>query len=155
LDLMNDRFHLQHLDVKPQNIFLLYDHVKVGDFGLVKDLESTWAQAASGATVVHAPPETFEGVISRSCDQYNLAIAYHELLTGRLPFPGTTARQLMLQHLTAVPNLEALPLADRGAVARALAKKPEERHRSCTDFVRALRRRGEPAPAAAANGCAV
>src|SRR5215207_932672 len=37
LDLMNQEYHLQHLDVKPQNIFLIHDHVKVGDFGLVTD----------------------------------------------------------------------------------------------------------------------
>src|SRR5262249_29146252 len=38
LDLMNIKLNLQHLDIKPQNILLLYNHVKVGDFGLVKDL---------------------------------------------------------------------------------------------------------------------
>src|SRR6266545_132632 len=37
LDLMNEQFHLQHLDIKPQNLFLQFNHVKVGDFGLVKD----------------------------------------------------------------------------------------------------------------------
>src|SRR6266545_3593476 len=44
LDLMNGQFNLQHLDIKPQNIFLLFNHVKVGDFGLVKDLEGMWAK---------------------------------------------------------------------------------------------------------------
>ena len=38
LDLMNDQFQLQHLDIKPQNLFLLHNHVKVADFGQVKDL---------------------------------------------------------------------------------------------------------------------
>ena len=39
LDLMNIQYQLQHLDIKPQNLFLVYNHVKVADFGLVKDLE--------------------------------------------------------------------------------------------------------------------
>ncbi len=39
LDLMNNTYQLQHLDIKPQNLFLVYQHVKVADFGLVKDLE--------------------------------------------------------------------------------------------------------------------
>src|SRR5690349_1792871 len=39
LDLFNDQFQLQHLDIKPQNLFLLANHVKVADFGQVKDLE--------------------------------------------------------------------------------------------------------------------
>src|SRR3954451_6113160 len=38
LDLMNSLYQLQHLDIKPQNLFLVYNHVKVADFGLVKDL---------------------------------------------------------------------------------------------------------------------
>jgi hypothetical protein len=139
LDLMNLEFNLQHLDIKPQNLFLLYNHVKVADFGLVKDLEGRFAQITSGVTAVYAAPETFEGVVSRFCDQYNLAVAFQELLTGQLPYNGTTGRQLMMQHLAAVPNLEPLPAAYRPVVARALSKKPEERFPSCLDFVHALR----------------
>ncbi|HEV3119793.1 MAG TPA: serine/threonine-protein kinase, partial [Gemmataceae bacterium] len=140
LDLMNREYQLQHLDIKPQNLFLLYNHIKVGDFGLVKGLEGMQAnKVTSGVTPVYAAPETFEGVVSHFCDQYNLAIVYQELVTGRLPFAGKTAQQLMMQHLTAAPNLEPLPGGERAAVARALAKKPEERHATCGDFVRALR----------------
>src|SRR5208337_4498143 len=43
LDLMNTQYQLQHLDIKPQNLFLVYQHVKVADFGLVKDLEGKQA----------------------------------------------------------------------------------------------------------------
>jgi len=39
LDLMNLEYQLQHLDIKPQNIFLVYNHIKVADFGLVKDFQ--------------------------------------------------------------------------------------------------------------------
>jgi eukaryotic-like serine/threonine-protein kinase len=142
LDLMNEQFNLQHLDIKPQNIFLLFNHVKVGDFGLVKDLDGMFAAVTSGVTAVYAAPETFEGVVSRYCDQYNLAIAYQEMLTGKLPFDGTTGRQLMMQHTAGVPDLSALPTADQPAVARALSKKPEDRFASCQDFVQALFRAG-------------
>jgi hypothetical protein len=38
LDLMNQTHDLQHMDVKPQNLCLLHNHIKVADFGLVKDL---------------------------------------------------------------------------------------------------------------------
>src|SRR5262249_42059689 len=41
LDLMNIEYQLQHLDIKPQNIFLVHQHIKVADFGLVKDLEGS------------------------------------------------------------------------------------------------------------------
>jgi serine/threonine protein kinase len=144
LDLMNAQFNLQHLDIKPQNLFLLYNHVKVGDFGLVKDLEGMFAQITSGVTVAYAAPETFEGVASRFCDQYSLAISFQTLLTGSLPFDGSNGRQLMLQHVMGVPNLEPLPSPDRPVVGRALSKKPEERYPSCLDFVRDLRRCDAP-----------
>jgi serine/threonine protein kinase len=91
-DVMNVQYDLQHLDIKPQNLFLLYNHVKVGDFGLVKDLEGMSARATCGLTAVYAAPETFGGLVSRFCDQYNQAVAYQELLTGRLPFDGTNSR---------------------------------------------------------------
>jgi serine/threonine protein kinase len=145
LDLMNAHFNLQHLDIKPQNLFLLYNHVKVGDFGLVKDLEGMFAQMTSGVTPAYAAPETFDGMVSRFSDQYNLGIAFQELLTGLLPYNGTTGRQLMMQHLVGVPNLEPLPATDRPVVGRAMSKKPEDRYPTCLDFVRALGQSGATA----------
>src|SRR5262249_482804 len=130
---------LQHLDIKPHNIFLTHNHIKVADFGLVKDLEGMVASVTGGVTPVYAAPETFDGYISRFCDQYSLAIVYQELLTGHRPFNGSNVRQLILQHLQAAPKLDALPPADRPAIAKALAKSPDDRHRSCRDLVRMLR----------------
>jgi serine/threonine protein kinase len=146
LDLMNVQYQLQHLDIKPQNIFLTHNHIKVADFGLVKDLEGMVASVTGGVTPVYAAPETFDGYVSRFCDQYSLAIVYQELLTGQRPFNGTNVRQLVLQHLQAIPNLKSLPESDREAVAKALAKNPEDRHKNCMDLVRLLRGRGAGAP---------
>src|SRR6478672_8995805 len=103
LDLMNNQFQLQHLDIKPQNLFLVFNHVKVADFGLVKDLGNMAAATITGGvTPVYAAPETFDGWLSRYSDQYSLAIVYQELLTGQRPFAGSTMRQLVLQHLQSV-----------------------------------------------------
>jgi eukaryotic-like serine/threonine-protein kinase len=139
LDLMNDKHQLQHLDIKPQNLFLLYNHVKVADFGQVKDLELHVAQVTGGITPVYAAPETFDGLVSRYCDQYSLACVYQELLTGIRPFDGTSMTQLMMQHLQHAPNLEPSPPADRPALARALSKKPEDRFRTVMDMAVAIR----------------
>src|SRR3954466_12183590 len=127
LDLMNDQFQLQHLDIKPQNLFLLYNHVKVADFGQVKDLEGVVASVTGGITPVYAAPETFDGFVSRFCDQYSLACVYQELLTGARPFDGTSMQQLLMQHIQLPPNLTPSPPCDRPALAVALAKKPDER----------------------------
>ncbi len=151
LDLMNGEHGLLHLDVKPQNIFLQWNHVKVGDFGQVKDLQGLAAQVTGGITPVYAAPETFDGIVTRACDQYSLACVYQELLTGSRPFDGTSMNQLLMQHLAAPPNLNPSPEADRPALKRALAKKSEERFATCMDFVRALRL-GTPPPPASASG---
>jgi eukaryotic-like serine/threonine-protein kinase len=135
LDYMNDQFSLQHLDVKPENLLLVGDHIKVADFGLVKDVQKQTASMLGGLTPVYASPELFNGAASRRSDQYSLAIVYQEMLTGVLPFPGKTAAQLAAQHLNAKPLLHALPPNERCVVARALAKDPQQRFMSCREFV--------------------
>src|SRR5262245_35878894 len=139
LDLMNIQYQLQHLDIKPQNLFLVYNHVKVADFGLVKDLEGMAASVTGGVTPVYAAPETFDGWVSRFSDQYSLAIVYQELLTGLRPFSGTNVRQLVMQHLQGKPDLSSLPPEDQPIIEIALAKVPDERFPTCRDLVRSLR----------------
>src|SRR5687767_6453352 len=69
LDYMNEKHNLQHLDVKPRNLFLISDHVKVADFGLVKHLERySTTGLMGGVTPLYAPPETFNGKISQRSD---------------------------------------------------------------------------------------
>jgi hypothetical protein len=139
LDHMNEKHNLQHLDIKPRNLFLVSGRVKVADFGLVKHLErSNSAGIPGGVTPLYAPPETLTGKISQSSDQYSLAIVYQELLTGQRPFNGTNPRQLAQQHLQDDPELRPLPEAERPIVARALAKDPAKRFPTCLTFVRAL-----------------
>src|SRR4051812_17064668 len=133
LDVIAARYGLQHLDVKPANLFLIDGHVKVGDYGLVRALGG--GQAVAGMTPKYTAPEVLRGHADARSDQYSLALVYHELLTGSFPYPGRTAQQLMLQHVGAEPDLSALTAADRPAVARALAKVPADRFPSCTAFV--------------------
>jgi len=139
LDHMNEVHKLQHLDIKPRNLFLVSDRVKVADFGLVKTLERSGASGVMGAvTPLYAPPETFTGAISPHSDQYSLAIVYMELLTGHRPFNGKNARMLAQQHMNEPPDLRALPEGERPVVARALEKDPAKRFPNCLSFVRAL-----------------
>src|SRR2546423_1974325 len=158
LDHMNEKHNLQHLDIKPRNLFLISDRVKVADFGLVKHLERQSASGLlGGVTPLYAPPETFTGKISQTSDQYSLAVVYQELLTGQRPFVGKNVRQLAQQHLQVEPDLRALPEAERPIVARALAKDPTQRFANCMGFLAQLYRarapvRLEAAPAGKSNG---
>ncbi|MFO0844515.1 MAG: tubulin-like doman-containing protein [Gemmataceae bacterium] len=139
LDHMNEQHGLQHLDIKPRNLFLISDRVKVADFGLVKTLERSNSSGLMGAvTPLYAPPETFTGELSPHSDQYSLAIVYQELLTGQRPFNGKNARMLAQQHMHEAPDLRALPETERGIVGRALHKEPNKRFPNCLAFARAL-----------------
>jgi hypothetical protein len=147
LDHMQDKHKLQHLDIKPRNLFLISDRVKVADFGLVKHLERlSGSNLLGGVTPLYAAPETFNGKISDRSDQYSLAIVYQELLTGHRPFIGKNVRQLAQAHLQGEPDVRALPEAERPVVRRALAKDPAERFPSCLAFIRALYTARHPTP---------
>ncbi len=156
LDHLIEKHSLQHLDVKPRNLFTVAERVKVADFGLVKTLErSSSSGLMGGVTPIYAAPETFSNKISKHSDQYSLAIVYVELLTGKRPFSGKNIRQLALQHMTEPPELSMLPEADRPVVARALAKDPDERFPSCTAFVRALGGRQDTTGSSGSGGHSV
>jgi serine/threonine protein kinase len=142
LDVMNLRHSLLHLDIKPGNLFLIADHVKVADFGLVNQLSAATPDDSraqlGGITPLYSSPETFLGSLSAQSDQYSLAMVYCELLTGVTPFDGKNSRQLALQHVHELPKLDAVPESDRPALSRALAKRSADRFASCSEFVHAL-----------------
>ena len=139
-----------HRDVKPANIFFDgFWHAFLGDFGIAKQLQDTdmvgeAAEPLTGTnmgvgTQEYMSPEQFspKAVIDGRADQYALAVMVYELIAGSLPFTGKMA--LAVEHLTLQPP----PLADRypglptrlcKAVHWALAKNPEDRFASCSEF---------------------
>ncbi|MEZ6100111.1 MAG: tubulin-like doman-containing protein [Pirellulaceae bacterium] len=141
LDFIGQVHSLQHLDIKPENLLLLSSHIKVGDFGLVKDIHDHTQSLMGGLTPTYAAPELFDGRPCKASDQYSLAIVYQEMLTGHRPFSGTTAAQLAAQHLHSRPKLSPLPRGDQSVISRALSKNPDSRFPSCMAMVEALSER--------------
>jgi serine/threonine protein kinase len=138
LDYIYDEYSLQHLDIKPENLLVVGNRLKLGDFGLLKNIYERGASLVSGLTPTYAPPELFEGKPTRQSDQYSLAIVYQHMLTGELPFEGATSAQLAREHLAGVPRLTLLPRSERPIIARALSKVPSERFASCAELISSL-----------------
>jgi serine/threonine protein kinase len=139
LDMIVAKYELQHLDVKPANLFLVAGHVKVGDYGLVAKLEpDTGKSGHRGLTPKYVAPEVLRGQPGSRSDQYSLALVYQELLTGTFPYEAKTPQQLMMHHIATKPDLSGLPTGDRPIIAQALSKRPDDRFASCLGFVQAL-----------------
>jgi serine/threonine protein kinase len=150
LDYLNARRHphprgvselvsYQHRDVKPTNLLLVGDGVKVGDWGLLRLLEGPTAEHTAHLTPNFAAPEFFHGRTSSQSDQYSLAVTAYFLHTGHLPFSGDPHDA----HLHRPPDLARLGgRAERLAFERALAKNPADRWPGCREFVEALRGAG-------------
>jgi len=141
LDYLADKHGLQHLDVKPENLLMVSGHVKVADFGLIKDLHDASQSLMSGMTPAYAAPELFDGRPGVKSDQYSLAIVYQEMLTGVRPFPGSTPAQLAAQHVHGKPNLRSLPQSDQSVISRALSKDPADRFENCRELAEELSNR--------------
>ena len=104
LDFLNASQSLQHLDVKAENLLLVGGRLKVGDFGLVRNLTECDASMLEGMTPRYAAPEVFEGRPTKFSDQFSLAVVYAELLTGLPPFDAKSPAQCAL-NICWVPSL--------------------------------------------------
>src|SRR6476659_5618644 len=79
LDLICSRYGLQHLDIKPANLFLVSGHLKVGDYGMVSGVEPDAPGAAAQPrcfTPKYAPPELLTNQVDSRSDQYSLALVF-------------------------------------------------------------------------------
>src|SRR5438128_1956419 len=118
-----------HRDLKPANIFIENGIVKVGDYGLSKFISGSHrtAQTQSVGTVHYMAPEISTGNYNKQIDIYAAGIILYEMLTGRVPFEGESAGEILMKHLTSPPDLSKLPAEYIPIVSKALAKNPAQR----------------------------
>jgi hypothetical protein len=129
-----------HRDLKPGNIFLENGTVKVGDYGLCKFMSSSQrtAQTQSVGTVHYMAPEISTGNYNKQIDIYAAGIILYEMLSGRVPFEGESAGEILMKHLTTPPDLSKLPPEFVPIVGKALAKNPAHRYGSMAEMAKAV-----------------
>ncbi len=129
-----------HRDLKPANIFMDENTVKIGDYGLSKFISCSRrsGQTESVGTVHYMAPEIANGRYGKEIDTYALGIILYEMLTGHVPFEGESVGEVLMKHLTAEPDLNALDEPYRGIVEGAMAKDPELRIKSVTEMLNRL-----------------
>jgi serine/threonine-protein kinase len=143
---------LIHRDIKPANVLLAGDQVFLGDFGLGRAVEAATRLTDSNdwlGTVDFCSPEQLrcERVDARS-DVYSLGCLLHTTLTGTPPLHRATVASTMLAQLNDAPPLASrtagVPTGFDRVLARALAKRPEDRYATAGELARAAKRAAEP-----------
>ena len=142
-----------HRDIKPGNLMLRFGeggsvNVKVIDFGLAKAASSAQSDPAlstpgtfAGTALFASPEQCAGGDVDIRSDIYSLGVTLWEMLTGKVPFTGTTV-QVMGQHLHAPLPLERLKNIPEPAVVllkRMLEKDPARRSQNPSELRAELR----------------
>ncbi len=147
-----------HRDVKPKNIMLTKQGVgKLADMGLARetsDVKVAMAEAGRAyGTPYYISPEQIRGELNIDfrADVYSLGATFYHMVTGKLPFEGSTPAAVMHKHLKEplIPPDHIVPTLSTGVgevIERMMAKKPEERYTTMHDLIVDLEAvaRGEP-----------
>ena len=145
-----------HRDLKPENVMLVHDddggveRAVVMDFGLAKERRADPAIAKLTATgiILGTPefmsPEQIRGKpLDGRSDIYALGIVAYEMFTGKLPFQGRNAQEMMIARLRSQPIAirtlrPDVPDAVEKALTKALQTNPDDRFATAIEFAEAL-----------------
>ncbi|MGW1746848.1 serine/threonine-protein kinase [Streptomyces sp. NPDC002092] len=135
-----------HRDLKPANVLLKQDggqmHPMLTDFGIARLADSPGLTRTHEfvGTPAYIAPESAEGRPQTSAvDIYGAGILMYELVTGRPPFGGGSALEVLHQHLSAEPRRPStVPDPLWTVIERCLRKNPDDRP-SAENLARALR----------------
>jgi CHASE2 domain-containing sensor protein/predicted Ser/Thr protein kinase len=145
---------LVHRDVKPSNVLVAEgEHCYLTDFGITKELAGRDDLTSPGAfvgTIDYTAPEQIRGEpVGPAADLYALGCLLYQALTGHVPFPAETDAAVALLQVEAPPP----PTGDPGlaafepVLARALAKRPQDRYPDADAFAAAVARAADASPA--------
>jgi serine/threonine-protein kinase len=140
---------ITHRDVSPSNVLLSIEgYAKLVDFGVARMEADTLYRTSGGGfrgKLAYSAPEQFEGgEATPKSDIYSCGVVLHELLLGKNAFAGQTQAETLQRALHHQPDSvhgarDDAPDEIDAVLARALAKKPQDRYASAAEFAQALR----------------
>jgi eukaryotic-like serine/threonine-protein kinase len=134
---------LLHRDLKPPNVMLREsDEIALIDFGLARTLDgtchSTRTGVLRGSPYYMSPEQALGEELDARSDLYSLGVIYHEMLTGKKPFTGGSAMEVLQQHVNAPPPQLPLSLSRHmPVISRLLAKRREDRFNTGDEVIEA------------------
>jgi DNA-binding response OmpR family regulator len=146
---------LLHRDLKPPNVMLRENgDVALIDFGLARALDgstpSTRTGVLRGSPYYMSPEQAMGEILDARSDFYSLGIMYYEMLTGKKPYTGGSAMDVLQQHVNApLPMLPKSLVQHEPLLLKLLAKSREDRFASAEDILVAIAARREIERAAA------
>ena len=143
-----------HRDLKPANIFIVQrtevpSVVKVLDFGIAKlaaesleedEIKALTQVGAMIGTPRYMSPEQCDGAeLTPAADVYSLGVILYEMLTGTVPFSGSTPLAIAMKHTSELPRrprefVNSIPSALEDVVLHALEKRPQDRPANAAEF---------------------
>ena len=133
-----------HRDLKPANVMLRADgSLCLIDFGLAKANELgadlTGTREIFGTPYYMSPEQGHAELIDARSDLYSLGVVYYEMLTGRKPYTGTTAMEVIYKHKRAdLPAIAPQFASYEPVLRRLLAKSPADRFQSAGELLHAI-----------------
>lgn len=136
-----------HCDIKPQNILIDKNmNPKIADFGIAKMVTNqtmVYSKSVMGSVHYISPEQASGGKITACSDVYSLGIVLFEMLTGQVPYMGTTAVSVAMMHVEKpIPQLkdymENVPDGLQEIINKALAKRCEDRYANAGQLRRDL-----------------
>jgi hypothetical protein len=138
------QYRYVHRDIKPANIlFDGHENAILADFGIALNISDEAATTSRGSPGYKSPEQRRSASIDARSDIFSLAVVFHEMLSGSLPFRSDQLDQVCENREATIPKIKLsakVPARLRPLLRSSLATDPADRPPSASDFAAAIER---------------